>query len=63
MKQIENNSETYPSWICGQCAIDHGGIWKKGHVATFHDGFCGWCSQIRSVTQPKDYGYPAYEGN
>jgi hypothetical protein len=62
MTQLENNCNTYPAWVCGQCAVAHGGIWAKGHVATFHDGPCGWCGENRAVTEPKDYGYPIYDG-
>ena len=56
--QAENNCDPYPEWVCGDCAIANGGNWTKGHLATFHDDLCGWCGQIRSVTKPKDYGYP-----
>jgi len=61
-KQAENNCSEYPQWVCGVCATDNGGKWSEGHVAAFHGGICGWCNQTRAVTQPRDYGYPAYKG-
>jgi hypothetical protein len=56
--QAENNCNPYPAWVCGECAVANQGTWPKGHIATFHSGRCGWCGEIRAVTQPRDYGYP-----
>lgn len=50
--------DEYPAWICRDCAESHGGSWPAGHVATFHSGVCGWCSQQASVTEPRDWRYP-----
>lgn len=59
--QAENNFDSYPGWVCSDCAYKNGGLFPKGHCATFHAGICGWCSQKKTVTQPRDYGYPLYE--
>ncbi len=48
----------YPSWICRECGIDFGRQ-PHGHLATFHQGQCGWCEKDDvAVTEPRDYGYP-----
>ncbi len=61
VNQAENNCETYPTWICVECAVSNGGKWPLGHVAICHSGICGWCDKNRSVTQAKEYGYPHYK--
>ena len=48
----------YPQWICTQCAESNGGRMPDGHLATWHNGICGWCNEEKSVTQPRDFGYP-----
>jgi hypothetical protein len=30
-------------YLCGECAEGAGGVWPKGHVATFHTGTCPLC--------------------
>lgn len=52
--------DDYPSWICSECAEANGGRWPKGHVATFHNGTCGWCNQTAGVTEPRDWCYPKF---
>ena len=48
--------EPYPAWICSPCGIRHGkpsvrwSTWRKDN--------CGWCGEIASCTEPRDFGYP-----
>jgi hypothetical protein len=51
----------YPGWICIDCGRKYGTAYE-GHVATFHTDLCGWCGEEKAVTEPRDYGYPDYEG-
>lgn len=46
----------YPNTICFDCGVKYGK--PKGYAATFHIGICGWCGETKSVTEPRDYGYP-----
>jgi excisionase family DNA binding protein len=48
----------YPAWICAPCGARYGK--PRGLYATFHGGDrCGWCGEITSTTEPRDYGYPS----
>lgn len=53
--------DEYPHWICRDCAkgLSHP---AKTTVSSFHQGHCGWCLKITSVTQPRDFGYPPFKG-
>lgn len=62
MSQCENNTSTYPSTICDECATMNQGKWPEGHCATFHRAKCGWCDCICSVAHPRNWGYPLYKG-
>lgn len=53
--------EEYPKTICMECGTSYGHM-PKGHLATFYQGMCGWCKRKRTVTEPRDYGYPPYPG-
>jgi len=48
---------TYPAWICANCGDKYGKM-PQGHIATWHEDTCGWCGEVKSVTEPRDYGYP-----
>lgn len=50
------NSEDYPSWLCSQCALATNG--RLPTMACFHMDICGVCNEWKSVTEPRDYGYP-----
>lgn len=52
----------YPEWVCKDCAYKAGGVSPRGMVSTFHRGKCDVCGEIKSVTEPRDYGYPKFEG-
>jgi hypothetical protein len=47
----------YPAWVCQDCALANGGRIIPGHVSTHHDGKCDLCGQVKSVTEPRDYGH------
>jgi len=48
----------YPSYVCSDCAESAGGKFPVGHVACFHTGICPCCGCIKTLTEPRDYGYP-----
>jgi len=49
---------TYPAWICGDCGERYGRRVPK--LATWHIDECGWCHDpVATVTEPRDFGYPA----
>lgn len=47
-----------PEFVCTDCAVAAGGKMPEGHVATWHEGECGVCHQVKAVTQPRDFGNP-----
>lgn len=48
----------YPSWICSDCAKLVSCHSTYSILATFHEGICDVCLKEKSVTEPRDYGYP-----
>lgn len=54
---------TYPSEICTPCGQKHGAARRPNHIATYYPGVCGWCGEATIVTEPRDWGYPRYEGS
>lgn len=55
----------YPNWICHECGMNAKKRLRplqKYHVACYHEGVCEVCRQIVEVTEPRDYGYPFFEG-
>jgi len=57
----------YPSWVCIDCAINaltEDELKRlNGHLSTFHKDICGVCGKEKAVTEPRDYGYPIFEGH
>lgn len=51
-------TDEYPVWICSECAAAAGAKMGEKHVATFHMDVCDVCNHWKSVTEPRDYGYP-----
>ncbi len=49
----------YPAWICDECAQSRGHR-NQFQASTYHEDVCGWCEQMKAVTQPRDFGYPKY---
>jgi len=57
--------EDYPVWCCIDCGREafirtYKKPMREGGVATFHEGECGSCHKVTSVTEPRDYGYPDF---
>lgn len=56
----------YPTWVCKPCGIlaseEQGAKILSG--STFHDGRCDVCGRFPvAVTEPRDFGYPRFEGH
>ena len=43
------------NWICVECAHLHDGKQDMNHLATFHEGICDVCDNIKAVTEPRDF--------
>lgn len=52
--------KTYPSWVCFDCARKAGG--KEPFCPTMHEATCPVCERFKMVTEPRDFGYPAFRG-
>jgi len=52
----------YPSWTCRDCAIKAKGK-HHGGCSTWHLGACDVCGEEKSVTEPRDFGYPKFKGH
>ena len=46
------------SFICRACAKAQGGVWPKDHVATIHEGRCGYCGKQKALANIGDYDWP-----
>lgn len=57
--RLPKASTPYPDAICHDCGTKHGRL-RLPDVSTRSMGTCGWCGRETVVTQPRDYGYPAY---
>lgn len=49
--------ENYPQVVCHDCGSKYGKAWTR---STWHTGVCGVCKETKSVTEPRDYGYPDF---
>jgi len=45
-------------YICKDCAKVLGGVWPKGHVATFHINECDCCGRKTSLASVGDWNWP-----
>jgi hypothetical protein len=52
----------YPQYVCHSCAIDAGGHMKNTDGVTSHEGPCDVCGLTKTLTEPRDYGWPKFEG-
>lgn len=47
-------------WICDDCGRYYGSREDSkavcSQVATWHQGVCGVCKEVKAVTEPRDYG-------
>jgi hypothetical protein len=50
----------YPSWICKECA-ESLGYKNRFSISCYHPDICGWCEQMKTVTQPRDYSFPPFK--
>lgn len=51
----------YPNWVCRDCGLKA----SKGRsfmISTFSKGKCDICGKITSITEPRDFFYPNFEG-
>ena len=58
---IEATEDAYrhtPKGICTPCAEAKDGTWPVGHMATFWQGYCLVCGQIKSVCAESDWNFP-----
>lgn len=53
-----------PDWVCRDCGKKWGLWWDSNnysgpvqHSATYHNGKCGVCQEMKDVTEARDYGY------
>ena len=46
------------SYICAKCAKELKASWPEGHLATFHNSKCHWCSKEAGVCHVSDYNWP-----
>lgn len=57
----------YPTWVCYDCAIVAFDPISTGHklgISTYHEGDkCGVCGEKKATTQPRDFGYPEFNGH
>jgi hypothetical protein len=53
-----------PAWVCADCGKAWGYGMKKGHLATWHEDWCGVCARVKTVTDPRAYGglRPGWDG-
>lgn len=57
----------YPIWVCPACAVPaaraQGLSMPDVNRQTFHIDKCDICGGKTIVTEPRDYGYPKFEGH
>lgn len=57
---MEIQNQVTPDFVCTECAEAAGGKMHPKHQATWHIGECGICHKTKAVTQPRDFGHPAF---
>lgn len=50
----------YPYRVCHDCGAKYGKAWT---MSTWHSNVCQVCGETKAVTEPRDYGYPAFPGH
>lgn len=54
----------YPAWCCYDCGVKaRGKPLPEWSIATYHDAICPVCGKEAAVTEPRDFGYPKFEGH
>lgn len=51
----------YPVYCCTDCAEAAGGVLCKS-MSTWHYAVCSICGKNKPVTEPRDFGYPVFDG-
>lgn len=51
-------SRYIPNYICSSCAIEKGAQWPEGHVATFHEDTCLFCTNVAALAHISDWNWP-----
>ena len=49
------------TYICRTCAINAGGVWPDGHVATMHRAQCPECEEVTNLACWSDWDWPLDE--
>lgn len=52
----------YPTKVCQACATKTGARNRKS-ASTYHLAKCDVCGMRSAVTEPRDFGYPQFEGH
>ena len=56
----------YPIWVCRECgykaALSCRCMDQVFTVSTWHTDECGVCGAVVACTEPRDFGYPLFEG-
>ena len=55
--------KAYPIWICPDCGLKNGKVSTACGCYTVHNGKCDVCGVEKAVTEPRDFGYPEFEGH
>jgi hypothetical protein len=51
-------TDEQPGWVCRDCGIQYSRRNKLvSLISSWHEDKCGVCGQIKSVTEPRDFGY------
>jgi hypothetical protein len=51
----------YPSLVCQECGSKASKRGQKS-ISCWHEGKCDICEKEKSVTEPRDFFYPKFEG-
>lgn len=49
----------YPRWVCRDCALQANG--RTTDIVSVHNDICGVCADLKTVSSPRDWGYPTFE--
>lgn len=52
-----DSPDKYPEWVCAGCGKRWGYRDHTGGAATWHEGQCGVCDEVKAVTEPRDFGH------
>ena len=50
--------DAHIGYICSPCAARLGGVWPKGHCATFHTAICPECGKTAGLGSVDDWDWP-----